>query len=427
VTSGSVTWFAPGRANLMGEHTDYNDGLVLPFALAQGVTATATARADGLLVMRSKQMSSGGTNGVSSRTPRGMPDGSAIPGTSRTPAIISGMLPDDSVTAAVATLEPGSVQGWAAYPAGVAWALAQAGYPVPGASIDIDSDLAVGAGISSSAALECSVALALCELGGHEVGRRELAAIARRAENEFVGAPTGMIDQSAALLCLAGYAMLLDCGTRAIRQVPFRPGRDGVVALVIDTGVPHALSDGQYAVRRAECEEAARQLGVPSLGQIAPPYGEDADSRLHGLADPVLRKRARHVLTDCGRARAIADLLGDSAGRGGPAASVSGPAGTAHDLYQAIGDLLTEGHASLRDDFAVSWDQADVTVETALAAGAFGAKMIGAGFGGSVLALVAAEEVATVRSAIRAEFKLRTWDSPEFLDAVPSPAAHKLS
>ena len=330
------------------------------------------------------------------------------------------MLPSDPVTAAVATLEPGTVQGWAAYPAGVAWALARAGYPLPGASIDIDSNLAVGAGVSSSAALECSVALALCDLGGHEVDRRELAAIARRAENEFVGAPTGMIDQSASLLCLAGHAMLLDCGTRAIRQVPFRPGRDGVVALVIDTGVPHALADGQYAVRRAECEEAALQLGVPSLGQIAPPHGADADSRLRGLADSVLRKRARHVLTDCARARAIADLLGDSAGRGGPA-------GTAHDLYQAIGDLLTKGHASLRDDFAVSWDQADVTVETVLAAGAFGAKMIGGGFGGSVLALVAAEEVATVRSAIRAEFKLRTWDSPEFLDAVPSPAAHKLS
>ncbi len=224
--SSSATWFAPGRANLMGEHTDYNDGLVLPFAVAQGMTATATARGDGLLVMRSKQM------------------------------------PGDPVTAAVATLEPGSVQGWAAYPAGVAWALAQAGYPVPGASIDIDSDLPVGAGISSSAALECSVALALCDLGGYDVGRRELAAIARRAENEFVGAPTGMIDQYASLLCQAGHAMLLDCGTREIRQVPFRPGPEAMITLVIDTGVAHALSDGQYAVRRAECEEAARQLGV---------------------------------------------------------------------------------------------------------------------------------------------------------------------
>ena len=390
----------------MGEHTDYNDGLVLPFALAEGVTATATARGDGLLSVRSKQMSPGG---ATPRTPRGMPDEGEI---------VSGMLSpgeaSDAVTVSIAALEPGSVDGWAAYPAGVAWALTQAGYPVPGASIDIDSDLPVGAGISSSAALECSVALALCELGGHDVGRRELAAIARRAENEFVGAPTGMIDQSASLLCQTGHAMLLDCGTREIRQVPFRPGADGMIALVINTGVPHALSDGQYAVRRAECEEAARQLGVPSLGRISPPQGVDADSRLRGLADPVLRSRARHVLTDCARARAIADLLDSTAGAG-------------HDVYRKIGDLLTEGHASLRDDFAVSWAEADVTVETALTAGAFGAKMIGGGFGGSVLSLVTAEEEATVRSAISAEFKRRAWSSPQFLAAIPSRAAHKLS
>jgi galactokinase len=369
----------------MGEHTDYNDGLVLPFALGQGVTATATARGDGLLVMRSKQMTG------------------------------------DPVITPVTGLEPGSVTGWAAYPAGVAWALHEAGYPVPGANIDIDSNLAVGAGISSSAALECSVALALCELGGHDVGRRELAAIARRAENEFVGAPTGMIDQSASLLCQAGHAMLLDCGTRGIRQVPFRPGADGMVALIIDTGVPHSLSDGQYAARRAECEEAARQLGVRSLGQIAPARGTNADARLRELADPVLRKRARHVLTDCARAREIADVLeGPRADHAGHAAAAS------HDVYQAIGDLLTEGHVSLRDDFAVSWNEADVTVEAARAAGAFGAKMIGGGFGGSVLALVPAEATAAVRSAIRAAFRLRAWDPPEFLDAVPSPAAHKL-
>jgi galactokinase len=220
-----------------------------------------------------------------------------------------------------------------------------------------------------------------------------------------------MIDQSAALLCEADHAMLLDCGTREIRQVPFRPGPDGVVALVVDTKVPHALSDGQYAARRAECEEAARRLGVASLGQLVPPHGTDAGSRLRDLADPVLRSRARHVVTDCARARAIADLL----------------AGNGPGVYQAIGDLLTEGHASLRDDFEVSWPEADVTVETALAAGAFGAKMIGGGFGGSVLTLVPLESMAAVRSAVRAEFKLRTWGPPEFLDAIPSPAAHKLS
>jgi galactokinase len=398
--NGTAAWFAPGRANLMGEHTDYNGGLVLPFALAQGITASVTPRPDALLVLRSKQM------------------------------------PDDLVTVSLASLAPGSVPGWAAYPAGVAWALREAGYPVPGADIDIDSDLPVGAGVSSSAALECSVALALCDLGGHAIERRELARIARRAENDFVGAPTGMIDQSASLLCEAGHAMLLDCQTRAIRQVPFRPGPDGMSALIIDTRVPHSLADGQYAARRAECEEAARRLGIRSLGslalrasslvagrggavpdEIAAPgtgrLGAAADALLADLTDPVLRRRARHVLTDSARARAIADILG-----------AARPAD--HDAYQMIGDLLTEGHASLRDDFEVSWPEADVAVETARAAGALGAKMIGGGFGGSVLALIPAAALPAVRSAIRTRFAGSSWDSPAFLEAIPSPPARKI-
>jgi galactokinase len=364
-----TTWFAPGRANLMGEHTDYNGGMVLPFALTHGVTATASARSDGLLALRSKQM------------------------------------PGDLVTVDVAALKPGSVPGWAAYPAGVAWSLARAGLPVPGADIDIDSDLPVGAGVSSSAALECSVALALCDLGGVRVERRELAAIARRAENEFVGAPTGMIDQFAALLCERGHAMLLDCGKVEIRQVPFGPAEAGFVALVIDTKVAHALVSGEYAARRAECEEAARQLGISSLGSL---------TTLPPLADPVLRRRARHVFTDSARARAIADALDSQ--------RVAETIG----VYRLIGELLTEGHASLRDDFEVSWPEADITVETALAAGALGAKMIGGGFGGSVLALVPKDRLLAVRAAVSAEFERRSWVGPEFLNAIPSQSARKL-
>src|ERR1700761_8376631 len=216
----------------MGEHTDYNEGYVLPFALAQGVTAMAYARDDGLLVLRSKQV------------------------------------PDEPVTVSLDSLAPGSVSGWAAYPAGVAWSLRAAGYAVRGASIDVDSDLPVGAGVSSSAALECSVALALCSLAGVPVPRQELAAIARRAENEFVGAPTGIIDQSAALLCQADHAMLLNCRTLTTTQVAFRPSAAGAAALIVDTGVTHALVNGEYAARRAECEEAARLLGVPALGLV---------------------------------------------------------------------------------------------------------------------------------------------------------------
>jgi galactokinase len=357
----------------MGEHTDYNEGFVLPFALAQGITATATARDDGLLVLRSKQV------------------------------------PDEPVTVAVGSLAPGAVTGWAAYPSGVAWALRAAGHPVRGASIDVDSDLPVGAGVSSSAALECSVALALCSLSGVSVPRQALAGIARRAENEFVGAPTGIIDQSAALLARKGHALLLDCRTLATTQVPFLPAAAGVAALVIDTRVTHALVSGEYAARRAECEAAARLLGVPALGAVTELRALDR------LTDPLLRRRARHVITDSARARAIAGAL-------------SGPEGASGNskIYAFIGKLLVAGHASLRDDFEVSWPEADVTVETAVAAGAYGAKMIGGGFGGSVLALVPTGRAGAVRAAVTEAFTARGWVPPEFLDAVPSPPARRL-
>ena len=367
-------WFAPGRANLMGEHTDYNEGFVLPFALPRGVTALASARDDGLLVLRSKQV------------------------------------PDEPVTVSLDSLAPGTVPGWAAYPAGVAWSLRAAGYAVRGASIDVDSDLPVGAGVSSSAALECSVALALCSLSGLTMSRQDLAAIAKRAENEFVGAPTGIIDQSAALLCTDRHALLLDCGTLATAQVPFWPATAGVSALVIDTKVTHALVSGEYARRRAECEKAAWLLGVPALGSVT-----DL-GRLDEIDDPTLRRRARHVLTDTARAKAIAAALlvaEDVTDRSG--------------MYRFIGRLLTEGHASLRDDFVVSWPEADLTVDVAIAAGAYGAKMIGGGFGGSVLALMPVERAGSVRAAVVEAFTAREWTPPEFLDAIPSPAARRLS
>jgi len=388
-------WFAPGRANLMGEHTDYNEGLVLPFALAQGVTATAVARSDRLLVLRSKQV------------------------------------PDEPVTVSLDSLAPGSPTGWAAYPAGVAWALRDAGYDVAGASIDIDSNLPVGAGVGSSAALECSVALALCALSGIWVPRRSLAAIAKRAENEFVGAPTGIIDQSATLLCRAGHAMLLDCGTLSVTHVPFRPSAADVVTLIADTRVTHALVSGEYSQRRAECEAATRELGVASLGAVTDIAVADR------LADPVLRRRARHVISDSARARAIASALAGSsaAAHGRPPAAgpapASGPAAAhgpaAAEPYRFIGQLLTEGHLSLRDDFEVSWPEADVAVNEAIGAGAYGAKMIGGGFGGSILALVPANRLPAVRAALTEAFTRRSWSPPEFLDAVPSAAARQIA
>jgi galactokinase len=300
----------------------------------------------------------------------------------------------------------------------VAWALGAAGFDITGATIDIDSDLPVGAGLASSAALECSVALALCSLSGASVHREELALIAKRAENDFVGAPTGIIDQTAALLCREGHALLLDCGTLARTQVPFRPAAAGAVALIVDTRVTHALVSGEYAARRAECEEAARLLGVPALGRITDPAVAGR------LADPVLRRRARHVITDSARARAIASALdeGDSAEGDSAEGDAADPATT--DTLRYVGALLTEGHASLRDDFQVSWPQADAAVDAAVESGAYGAKMIGGGFGGSVLALIPLEREATVRSVLSSLFKESDWAPPEFLPATPSPAAH---
>jgi len=386
--TAAEAWFAPGRANLMGEHTDYNEGLVLPFALATGVTATAAARDDELLVLRSKQV------------------------------------PDEAATVPLDSLAPGSVPGWAAYPAGVAWSLRAAGYPVRGASVDVDSDLPVGAGVSSSAALECSVALALCSLSGLTVPRAELAGIAKRAENEFVGAPTGIIDQSAALLCEQGHAMLLDCGTHQATQVPFLPAAAGAIALIIDTRVTHALVSGDYAARRAECEEAARLLRVRALGSVT------GLGRLSEIGDPVLRRRARHVITDCARARAMAAALlaGDYADRadGPDRADGRRTMERGADICRYLGRSLVEGHASLRDDFEVSWPEADVAVEVAMATGAYGAKMIGGGFGGSVLALLPESRARAVRGALTEAYAVRGWIPPDFIDAVPSPAARRL-
>ncbi len=358
-------WFAPGRVNLIGG-PDYNEVFVLPFALGAGVSAAASRRSDRRIALTSRRV--GGE-----------------------PVLLS-----------VDTLEPGSVGGWAAYPAGVAWALRQAGYLAGGADVAIDADLPAGAGLSSSAALECSVALALTELYQLPVPRRELAALARRAENDFAGVPTGIMDQMAALLCRAGHALLLDCrsGTEAV--VPLNPAAAGLTLLVIDTRARHALADGRYATRRRACEEAASMLGVRSLRDITGDAGA-----LARLTEPSLRRLCGHVISENRRVLRAAELLraGDQA---------------------AIGGLLTASHRSLRDEFQVSWPQADEAVEAAIDAGAAGARMTGGGFGGSVVALVPADRAGQVRRAVTGRFARHHWPAPHYLDAVPSDGARRI-
>jgi galactokinase len=355
-------WHAPGRANLIGEHTDYNDGFVLPFALAQGVRAAASRRPDGLLELCSRQA------------------------------------PGRVIRVGIGSLTPGMIGGWAAYPAGVAWALREAGHPVGGARLAFDSDLPEGAGLSSSAAVECATAIALTGLYGADVPRAELARLAQHAENDFVGVPCGIMDQSASMLCERGHALLLDCRSLATAQVPFDVTSAGLELLILDTKVRHELGDSGYSDRRRACEQAAKLLGVPALRDVT-----DV-AELDKLEDPVLRRRARHVVTDDQRAGEVAALLGRGA-------------------IAEVGPLLTQSHASLRDDFEISWPEADVAVEAAQAAGALGARMMGGGFGGSVIAIGPAGRTAAIVTAVTAEFRDRGWPGPSVVPATPSAGA----
>ena len=359
------TWFAPGRVNLMGG-PDYTEGFVLPFALGVGVTVTAARRKDRRIALISRQQET------------------------------------EPIELDIDTLEPGSVPGWAAYPAGVAWVLRQAGYLEHGADIAIDADLPVGASLSSSAALECATALALTELHQPPLPRPELAALTRRAENDFVGVPSGIMDQMAALLSQAGHALLLDCRTGTGTPVPLDPAAAGLTMMVIDTRAPHALGDGRYAERRRACDRAASALGVRSLRDLTDP------GQLTRLSsDPSLQRLAGHVLDEQRRVLQAADLL-----RAGHQAS--------------IGPLLTASHHSLRDRFRFSWPQADEAVQAAIEAGAKGARMTGGGFGGSVIALVPAQAAAQVRQNVTARFTRHHWPAPHFLDAAPRGAARRV-
>ena len=357
-------WHAPGRVNLIGEHTDYNDGFVLPFAIGAGVTAAAARRPDGMLALASRQA------------------------------------PGEDVTVPLDGLAPGSVTGWAAHAAGVAWALRAAGYPVRGTSLGYDGELAAGAGLSSSAALQCATALALTDLHGIALPRPQLAAITHRAETDFVGVPTGIMDQCAALLCQAGHALLLDCRSGIGTAVPLDPGPLGLSLLVVDTGARPEHTAGEYADRRQACEDAARALGARSLRDITD------SSELAGL-DPLLTRRARHVVTENSRVLAIAGLL-----RAGQ--------------LSRVGPLLTASHASLRNDFEVSWPEADATVAAAIEVGAYGARMTGGGFGGSVLVLARTEQLGEVRAAVAERFAEAGWAAPRFGSAVPAAAARRI-
>ncbi len=293
---------------------------------------------------------------------------------------------------------PGQVDGWAAYVVGVLWSMREAGHDVPGVDLAVDSTVPLGAGLSSSAAIECATAVALATLAGLGLTpelRRELARACMRAESEVAGAPTGGMDQMVAMLGEAGAALLVDFGDHTDQQVPLELGDH--VLLVTDTRVSHELTDGGYGSRRADCEAAAEELGVPTLRQARL---ED----LTGIPDPVRRRRAHHVVTEIER-------VGDAV-----------QAVKARDLA-GLGRLLLASHASLRDDFEVSCAELDTAVVAAVDAGALGARMTGGGFGGSAVALVPADGVERVAAAIDGAFAAAGFDPPQHLLAPPSAAA----
>jgi galactokinase len=348
---------------------DYNGGLCLPMALPHATYAAVARRPDDQVTVSSRQQT---------ETP------------------FSGRLSD---------LGPGVVSGWAAYAAGVLWALREDGWTLPGMDIVVDSRVPVGAGLSSSAAIECSVALGAAELAGVALTDEVRSALVRacmRAESEVAGAPTGGMDQTIALFGEAEAALLLDCRDWSTRQVHWDPASAGLTLLVVDTRASHSLSDGGYESRRADCEAAAAELGVELLRDVT-----DQEAALTSLADDRIRRRVRHVFTEIARVtEAVGQLEADD--------------------FESLGTTMTASHVSLRDDYEVTVPELDVVVDTALAEGALGARMTGGGFGGSAIALVPTTAVEDVGRAVEAAYDAEGWPAPGFLTALPSAGARRL-
>jgi galactokinase len=365
-------WSAPGRVNLIGEHTDYNDGFVLPFALPYRIAVAASPRTDGMLAVT--------TVGDDGR-------------------------PQHAGPTLIAGLSPGSVEGWSAYPSGVAWVLRSEGFD-GGADLVVAGDVPAGAGLSSSHALQCATALALLGLAGVELdepdapSRATVARWVQRSENDYVGVPTGLLDQTASLSCVRDHVLFLDVRSGEMEQVPFDASSAGLAVLVVDTRAKHSHSDSGYRERRAGCERAASLLGVPALRDVTESGLDDA---LGGLPED-LRPLVRHVVTENARVERTVEHL-----RTGGIAD--------------IGGLLTASHASMRDDYRISCLELDVAVDAALDAGALGARMTGGGFGGSAIALVAADAVESVGRRVLAAFAERGLTAPGLFTAAPSPGA----
>ncbi|RQP13093.1 MAG: galactokinase [Microbacteriaceae bacterium] len=368
-TSPAGVWSSPGRANLIGEHTDYNDGFVLPFAIDRRTFAAVGLRDDARIRVGST-------------------------------------FSDEIAEIAIDELSPDAVTGWAGYPLGVIWALGRLGHAdlaaVPGLDIMIESDVPVGAGLSSSAAIEGAVAFAVDELWRLGLDRLQLARVGRTAENDFVGAPTGIMDQMASLLGRDDAAVFIDCRSQEATAVDLQLAENDLTILVIDTQVEHSHASGGYRERRASCEAGAAALGVAALRDLT----VDDLPRAQELLDDLTFRRVRHVVTEDQRVLDTVEALH----RQGP---------------RAIGELLDASHRSMRDDFEISVPELDLAVETAQAAGAIGARMTGGGFGGAAIALVPRELVSQLQVAVDGAFAEHGYGQPVTFTVTPSEGARR--
>jgi len=361
-TSPEVVSEAPGRVNLIGEHVDYCDGFVMPFAISDRTNAAISRRSDNLIKIASKQR------------------------------------PGKIFETSIQSLSPNADGDWERYILGVIWAFGSK--VTTGLDIYIDGHVALGAGLSSSAALECSIAIALNKIFEVNLSLPELARLAQRAENEYVGVPCGIMDQSVSLMAQAGSALLLDCRDLATEQIPFDLARAGLELLIIDTRAHHALVDGGYAERRASCESAAAKIGIKALRDCSIAQLEVSRNKLTELE----YMRAEHVVKDIERVHETVVHL-------------------RKNDFHAVGKILTKSHASLRDLFEISCPELDLAVDTALANNSLGGRMIGGGFGGSAIAIFEVADIETAKLAIAEAFHGAGFTEPRFFTSLPSSGA----
>jgi galactokinase len=355
---------APGRVNLIGEHIDYSEGFVLPFAIKDRTTAAIRKRDDSVVRIASAQRRS------------------------------------KIVTVDINNVKPGLKGEWERYALAVLWSMGVK----TGVDLLIDGHVPLGAGLSSSAALECSVATAVNHLFDMGFSLEDLARLTQKAENQYVGVPCGIMDQSVSLMATIGSALLLDCRDLSTRNIPFDVASSGLELLIIDTQAHHALTDGGYAERRASCESVAAKLGIKSMRELTMPALESAKDQL----TQVEFIRARHAVTEMKRVLDCVEALSKA-------------------NFEEVGELINQSHISLRDDYTVSCPELDTAVSASLAAGALGSRMVGGGFGGSAIALIDAAKTSETIKAVEKAFAEKKFKAPRFFTSLPSQGAEVIS